>query len=389
MSTPPSLESLGYGHLAAPGDAAGRIPVAVLGATGTVGQRFIRLLEDHPWFRAEALLASARSAGKPYREAVDWIQDAPIPVAAAEKTVAEAQASSLGEGENIDHCPLVLSALDASVAGPIEAALAARGHLVVSNARSHRMAPEVPLLVPEVNPDHLELASRQAQKTGGAIVTNPNCASIGLVLTLAPLVHAFGVKAVSVVSLQAISGAGLPGVASYRIADNVVPYIGGEEEKLEMEPHKILGTLTASGIEPHGATISAQCNRVPVIDGHTLCVSLALGTKASADDVRRAWEEFHALPQELALPSAPRQPVHVLNELAAPQPRLHRELEGGMAASVGRLRACPLLDFRYVTLSHNTLRGAAGGALLAAELAVARGVLGEVGLGAVREATPT
>lgn len=355
-----------------------RLPVAVLGATGTVGQRFITLLERHPWFEVAAVCASARSAGRPYAEAAEWIQSEPLPERVGAMTVIEASEAADADSDELAHCPLVFSALDASVAEAIEAGFADAGHLVVSNARSHRMAPDVPLLVPEVNPDHVELARRRWDAKGGAIVTNPNCSTIGLVLALAPLHRAFGVKQASVVTMQAVSGAGLPGISSYVMTDNVVPFIGGEEEKLEIEPHKILGRLGEDGIEPAELTVSAQCNRVPVVDGHTLCVSLSLETKASADELRAVWQEFRSEPQELSLPSAPEQPVIDLGD-EAPQPRLHRDYGHGMAACVGRLRPCPVLDWRFVTLSHNTIRGAAGGALLAAELAVARGILPEVG----------
>jgi aspartate-semialdehyde dehydrogenase len=340
-----------------------KTPVAILGATGTVGQRFLTLLEDHPWFEVTALTASERSQGKPYRDAARWVQATPLPERFAGMEV-------LPTAPPLD-CPLVFSALDASVAGDVETAFAQAGHLVVSNAKSHRLDADVPLVIPEVNPAHLELA-RSSPHAPGAIVTNPNCSTIGLVLALKPLADAFGIKKVSVVTMQAISGAGLPGVASYEIADNVVPYIPGEEDKMQAETRKILGD--------DDLILSAQCNRVPVLDGHLQCVSVELDRKADETAVRDAWERFEAEPQKLDLPSAPKRPIHYLEGDAAPQPRLHRELDKGMAASVGRLRPCPLFDYKFVTLSHNTLRGAAGGALLLAELAVARGLL---------ETTPT
>jgi aspartate-semialdehyde dehydrogenase len=251
--------------------------------------------------------------------------------------------------------------------------LADAGHWVVSNAKSHRMAPDVPLLVPEINPDHLQLAAHQ--RRSGAILTNPNCSTIGLTLALGPLDRAFGVEQAHVVTLQALSGAGVPGVPSMQALDNVVPFIGGEEDKLENEPAKILGRYRDGAIEAHRIRVSAHANRVAVVDGHTLCVSVKLRQRASEEEIREAWESFRGEPQQRRLPSAPHKPVHYLPEADAPQPRLHRDLDRGMAASVGRLRPCPLLDYKFVTLSHNTLRGAAGGALLVAELAAARGMI--------------
>jgi aspartate-semialdehyde dehydrogenase len=256
----------------------------------------------------------------------------------------------------------------------VEEAFARAGRVVVSNARSHRMDADVPLLVPEVNPDHLALGKRQGWP--GMILTNPNCSTIGLVLALKPLVDAFGVAEVHVVTMQALSGAGLPGVPGMRAVDNVVPFIGGEEEKMEMETLKILGRLDGGSIALAGVRVSATCNRVPVTDGHLQCVSVKLERPASADDVCRAWTAFAGEPQRLGLPSAPLPVLHLLPEKDAPQPRLHRDLGRGMAASVGRLRRCSILDWKFVTLSHNTVRGAAGGALLVAELAVDKGCLG-------------
>lgn len=341
-----------------------RIPVGVLGATGSVGQRMVRLLDGHPWFRVAFLGASSRSAGRPYREAVNWVQDGPIPGEMAEMEVREVEPGI--------EAPLVLSALDASVAGEVERRFADAGALVVSNARNHRMDPDVPLLIPEVNGDHLALLDSQS---GGGIVTNPNCSTIGLALSLKPLHDAFGVHSVHVVTLQAVSGGGIPGVASMEILDNVVPYIGGEEEKLELETGKILGTLSSGTVAPARIQISAQCNRVPVIDGHLECVSVGFSRDASPEEAARVLSEFQGATQGLNLPSAPRRPIHVLTGAADPQPRLHRDLDRGMAVSVGRIRPCPLLSLRYVLLSHNTIRGAAGGALLGAELVVARGRL--------------
>lgn len=358
---------------------ASKIPVGVLGATGSVGQRFVELLADHPWFTLAAVTGSQRSAGRRYGEAARWVQGSAPPPAAAGLTVAET-APGLP-------CRLLFSALGGDVAGPLESDLAAAGHTVVTNASSHRMDPDVPLVVPEVNPDHLELVRRQRfAAAGGALIANPNCSTIGLVLMLAPLVAAFGVREVSVVTLQAVSGAGLPGVPSLAILDNVVPYIGGEEDKLEREPAKILGrpTAAADGVEPAAIAISAQCNRVPVIDGHLECVSLRLGEEAGeveAADLETALAGFRGEPQRLGLPSAPARPIEVAGEPDRPQPRLDRLRGGrarGMAVTVGRVRRCRLLGWKLAVLSHNTLRGAAGGALLVAELAVARGLVAGV-----------
>jgi aspartate-semialdehyde dehydrogenase len=266
---------------------------------------------------------------------------------------------------------ILFSALDASVAGPVEEDCAASGHLVVSNAKSHRMDPDVPLLVPEVNPDHLGLLAAQSFG-GGGIVTNPNCSTIGLVLALKPLHDAFGVRRVHVVTLQAVSGAGLPGVSSLQALDNVIPFISGEEEKLEAEARKIFGQLKGGVIEPADLIVGAQCNRVPVVDGHTLCVSVELAGAPSLERIREAWDTFVAEPQRLGLPSAPPRPVVYLDGDDVPQARLHRDAGKGMASTVGRLRPCPILGHKFVTVSHNTVRGAAGGSLLCAELLVAR-----------------
>ena len=343
-----------------------RIPVAVLGATGSVGQRFVELLCRHQWFDLVALTASERSTGKPYAEAVDWMQTEPLPATVGGMTLQPTTPT-------LD-ARLVFSALDAAVAGELETEFASAGYVVVSNARNHRMDAHVPLLVPEVNPDHLTLVKQQPYGSG-AIITNPNCSTIGLVMALKPLHDAFGLSAVQAVTMQAISGAGLPGIAGMQIADNVIPHIGGEEDKMERETRKILGTLCDGTVVEATITLSAQCNRVPVIDGHTECVSVSLTRPAGKQALIEAWTQFRSVPQELDLPSAPRQPIHYFHEPDYPQPRLHRNLEGGMAVSVGRLRPCAVLDYKFVVLSHNTLRGAAGGSVLAAELAVAKGVL--------------
>jgi aspartate-semialdehyde dehydrogenase len=336
----------------------------VLGATGSVGQRFISLLSRHPWFEIAALTASERSAGKPYGEAVSWLQEEPLPPEIAAMEV-------LPTAPPLP-CRMLFSALDSTAAQEAEPLLARAGHFVVSNAKSHRMGADIPLVVPEINPGHLALLDHQSFGEG-ALVTNPNCSTIGLVLALKPLFDAFGIRRAHVVTLQALSGAGVPGVPSLAALDNVVPFIGGEEDKVENEPRKILGRFAEGAIEPAEMTISAQCNRVAVIDGHLECVSLELGRRASLEEVEAALEGFRGLPQELGLPSAPEHPVLLTREPDRPQPRLDRGRGAGMSATVGRLRPCPLFDYKFVVLSHNTLRGAAGGALLVAELALAMG----------------
>ncbi len=345
-----------------------RVEVGVLGATGTVGQQFVRLLERHPWFQATWLAASDRSEGKRYAEAASWKLSTPMSDEAAERIV---QAPKPGKGPK-----LVFSALDASVAGDLERAFAEAGHIVVSNARNFRMDPLVPLLVPEINADHLELVARQQAAYGwkGGIVTNPNCSTVFLAMALAPL-RALGLTACNVVTLQATSGAGYPGVPSLDIVGNVVPFIGGEEDKLETEPQKILGALADSRVEPHGVRISAHTTRVPVIDGHTEMVSVDFAGTVSAGDVRAAFDAFSGEPQQRELPSAPRRPLVYLDAENRPQPRLDVERDNGMAVFLGRLRPCPVMQHKFVALGHNTVRGAAGAALLNAELMQAQGLL--------------
>lgn len=345
-----------------------RVEVGVLGATGTVGQQFVRLLANHPWFEATWMAGSERSEGKAYAEAASWKLSTPMPEAAARRVV---QAPVPGSGPK-----LVFSALDASVAGEIERAFAEAGHLVVSNARNHRMDPLVPLLIPEINPDHLQLLQRQHADYGwaGGIVTNSNCSTMFLAMALAPL-RAFGLTRCNVVTLQAVSGAGYPGVPSLDILGNVVPFIGGEEEKLEIEPQKILGSLAGDHVDPHPVVISAHTTRVPVIDGHTEMISVDFGDAVSAGDIREAFASFQGLPQQLGLPCAPAQPLVYLEAENRPQPRLDVERDNGMAVFIGRLRACPVLQHKFVALGHNTVRGAAGAALLNAELMQAQGLL--------------
>jgi len=343
----------------------GRIPVAVLGATGAVGQRFVSLLDGHPWFRVEALAASDRSAGKRYADAVRWFLPEPIPSWAAGMPVVPC---APGGGVR-----LAFSGLDAAVAGEIEEAFARAGTAVVSNSRNHRMDPEVPLLVPEINADHLELIADQKRRRpgDGFIVTNPNCSTIGLALAIAPLHRAFRIRRLVTATLQAISGAGYPGIASLDILDNVIPYIGGEEEKMETETLKILGEAR----RPAAFTISAHCHRVHVSDGHTVAVSIETETKATPEEAARVLREFRSPLHGLGLPSLPEAPIQVREEPDRPQPKFDRMAGRGMVVSVGRVRRCPVLDLKFVALVHNTIRGAAGAAILNAELLRAKGLL--------------
>jgi aspartate-semialdehyde dehydrogenase len=345
-----------------------RIDVGVLGATGMVGQQFIRQLTGHPWFRPVWLGASERSEGKTYAEAATWRLSSPMPDELRGITV---DPCTPGRGPH-----LMFSALDANAANEIEPAFAQAGHLVISNARSYRMDPLVPLLIPEINADHLSLlpAQRRARGWSGAIVTNPNCSTVVLSLALAPL-RQFGLRSVMVTTLQAVSGAGYPGVASLDILGNVVPAISGEEEKMESETQKILGSLDGSAVTPHPVVVSAQTTRVAVIDGHTESVSVALDAKPSVDDVIAAFRAFRGRPQELKLPTAPPNPVVWMPQNDRPQPRLDAERDGGMTISVGRVRQCRVLDLKFVALGHNTIRGAAGAAVLNAELMRAEGLL--------------
>lgn len=337
------------------------IEVGILGATGMVGQQFVALLADHPWFRVAWLGGSARSEAKRYADAAAWRLAAGLPPDVARLTV---EACTPGRAPK-----LVFSALDATAANDIEPAFAAAGHLVVSNARSFRMESDVPLLVPEINADHLPLADRQADSRGwsGRVVTNPNCSTVVLTMALAPL-RQFGLQKVLVTTLQAISGAGYPGVPSWDILGNVIPFIDGEESKVETETRKILGTLAGAAVAPHPATVSAQTTRVAVQNGHTASVSVALEQAPPLEAVIDAWTSFRGRPQALELPSAPRHPLVYLAQANRPQPMLDVDCQGGMAVSIGRLRTCPVLTHKFVALGHNTIRGAAGAAILNAEL---------------------
>ena len=346
----------------------GAVDVGVLGATGAVGQQFIALLAKHPWFKVTWLGASQRSEGKSYRDAAAWRLQAKLPDDVAGKQV---DAATPGRAPK-----LVFSGLDSSVAGEIEAAFAAAGHVVVSNSRNYRMEPDVPLLIPEVNADHLGLLTAQSTRGWkGRIVTNPNCVVVVVAMALAPL-RQFGLRKTVVTSLQAISGAGYPGVASWDILGNVIPYIGGgEEEKIETETNKILGTLNNGSVSNHAVAVSASVNRVPVHDGHTASIAVALDQKPGIEALVDAWNSFRGKPQEQELPSAPRQPIVYLTEPNRPQPALDVHRDGGMTVTIGRARHCPVLDYKFVALGHNTIRGAAGAAILNAELMHREGLL--------------
>ena len=343
-----------------------KIPVAILGATGSVGQKFVQLLANHPWFEIAELCASDKSAGKNYKDAVDWFLPSPLPERVGEIFVQKC--------EPILKSEVIFSGLDSNVAGEVETKFAKAGYKVISNSKNHRMDEDVPLLIPEVNPDHLELI--KTQKYGdGCIVTNPNCSVIGLTLALKPLLDNFGLEAVNVVTMQAISGAGHPRVINLDIEDNVIPFIGGEEQKVETEPLKILGKFNNAKILFNDFKVSAQCNRVNVTDGHTECVQVNLKKKVSIDEIIKVWKSFKSLPQELKLPLAPIKPIHYSEEDAFPQPKHQRDADKGMAVSIGRLRKDKIFDYRFVILSHNTVRGAAGGAILCAELMKAKGII--------------
>ena len=347
-----------------------RIPVAVLGATGAVGQAFVRLLAGHPWFELAEVAASERSVGKRYHEATHWLEGA-MPPEAAPLVVESCHPASVKSA-------LVFSALDAAVAGDVEAAFARAGRVVLSNARNFRMAADVPLLIPEVNPDHLALLEAQRRERGwtGAIITNPNCAATVVAMALAPLHRAFGVRQCFVTTLQAISGAGYPGVASLDILGNVIPFIGGgEEEKIETETPKMLGDLVGLTVKPAAIAMSAQVTRVPVEHGHTVCLAIALERRATPEQAMEALEHWAGEIVDLSLPSAPTPPIVVTRDDARPQPRRDVNHGRGMTVTVGRVRRDPILDLRLVALGHNIQRGAAGASILNAELAVARGIV--------------
>ena len=346
-----------------------KIPVGILGATGIVGQRFIQMLERHPWFEVAWLAASDRSEGRDYSDAARWRLKTPIPATVAKMRVSAATP---------DRAPkIIFAALDASIAAELEPRFADAGCAVITNSSALRMAKDVPLVIPEVNPDHIKLIECQSwrRKSGGFVVTNSNCSAMGLVLALAPLHRRFELETVMVVTMQAVSGAGYPGVASLDILGNVIPYIAKEEEKMEEETRKLLGTLNGSGINLAPFKMSAQCNRVAVEDGHTESVSVKFKKKAEAADILEAWQEFSGIPQQQQFPTAPEIPVRYLHATDRPQPRFDVEFGGGMTTTVGRLRPCGAFDWKFTLLSHNTIRGAAGAALLNAELLKSQGYL--------------
>jgi aspartate-semialdehyde dehydrogenase len=345
------------------------IPVGILGATGMVGQQFIALLADHPWFKVTWLGASQRSEGKAFRDAAAWRLPNRLPDDIAEKVV---EAAVPGNAPK-----LMFSGLDSSVAGEIEAAFAQAGHIVVSNSRNYRMVDTVPLLIPEVNADHLTLLKAQSEAQGwkGSIITNPNCATIVIAMALAPL-RQYGLESTIVTTLQAISGAGYPGVPSWDILGNIIPYIGGgEEEKIETETKKILGSLGKNQIDNHPVTLSAAVTRVPVQNGHTASISVKLAQKPPVEEVINAWTSFRGKPQQLNLPTAPPQPLVYLHEVNRPQPLLDANRDGGMGVTIGRARPCPIQTLKFVAHGHNTIRGAAGAAILNAELMHREGLL--------------
>jgi aspartate-semialdehyde dehydrogenase len=347
-----------------------KIPVGILGATGVVGQRFIQMLERHPWFEVAWLAASDRSEGKTYAEAARWRLKTAIPAAVGAMKVSPATPEGAPK--------IIFAALDASIAAELEPRFADAGCAVVSNSSALRMQEDVPLVIPEVNACHIKLIDTQSwrKKSGGFVVTNPNCSAIGLVLALAPLQQHFGLETVMAVTMQAVSGAGYPGVASLDILGNVIPFIRNEEEKMEEETRKLLGQMNGTKVIPGAFAMSAQCNRVAVEDGHTESVSVRLKKKAKHDEIIAAWSSFRSEPQELKLPSAPEKPVVYLDASDRPQPRFDVDLGAGMTTAVGRLRPCGVLDWKFTVLSHNTIRGAAGAAVLNAELLKAKGYLG-------------
>ena len=347
-----------------------KLPVGILGATGVVGQRFIQMLEGHPWFEVAWLAASDRSEGRPYAEAARWRLKTAIPGNVAKMTVTAAQPDGAPK--------IIFAALDASIARELEPQFAAAGCAVVSNSSALRMQADVPLVIPEVNGDHIRLIDKQSwrSESGGYVITNPNCCAIGLALALAPLHRAFTLETVMAVTMQAVSGAGYPGVPSLDILGNVIPYIAKEEEMMEEETQKLLGTLNGSRVVPAPFAMSAQCNRVAVEDGHTESIAIRLKQKARPEEIIAAWNDFRAEPQQLRLPSAPEQPVLYMTAPDRPQPRFDCDLGAGMTTAVGHLRKCNVLDWKFTVLSHNTIRGAAGAALLNAELLKAKGYFG-------------
>ncbi len=351
-----------------------RIPVAVLGATGMVGQRFVELLQGHPWFELVGLAASARHRDQPYGQVTRWHLAGEMPASVAALPVVPCRSDKL------PGVKIVFSALPAEVASQIEADFAGAGVAVFSNAKNYRMSPDVPLVVPEVNPGHVDVIpqQRKARNWPGFIVTNANCSATPLVMALKPLQEAFGLRKVMATTMQAISGAGYPGVPSYDILDNVIPFIPGEEAKMESETRKMLGDWSeSSGFTNAPVVVSAQCNRVATREGHLECASVEFAREVGFEEVREAWETFAGEPQRLNLPSAPAKPLIYRSEADRPQTLLDRDAGRGMAVSLGRLRPCPILHYKFVLLGHNTIRGAAGGSILNAELCVSKGYIQE------------
>ncbi|MBS7606572.1 MAG: aspartate-semialdehyde dehydrogenase [Candidatus Bathyarchaeia archaeon] len=349
-----------------------RKSVAILAATGAVGQRFVQLLENHPWFEISVLAASERSAGKKYRDACAWRMETDMPKEIGEMTVVNTDLKAVKEAGDVD---IVFSALPGDIAGPIEESFAVE-FPVLSKAAAHRMDEDVPLLIPEVNPEQLELIPIQKRRRGwsGFISTDPNCSTIQMAMTLKPLMK-FGLKRVVVTTMQALSGAGYPGVASLDIIDNVIPYIAKEEEKMETETKKILGTFDGERVRPADIAISASCNRVNVKDGHLEVIYVDLEYKPTIEEIKEAFRNFIGEPQRLKLPTAPERPIIVRDEIDRPQPRLDRDAGRGMSIVVGRIRSDPVMTIKYLCLGHNTIRGAAGAGILSAELMVAKGYI--------------
>lgn len=343
-----------------------KLNVAILGATGAVGQRFIQLLENHPWFKVTELVGKS-SAGKPYGEVVNWVLDGSPPASVMNMIVKPL--------DSILDSHLVFSALPKEAAILREIELAEAGHIVCTNASAHRMAEDVPLLLPEVNADHIQLIEIQRARrawTTGALIANSNCTTMPIVMALAPL-RQFGIEKIFVVSEQAISGAGYPGVAALDILENIIPYVPSDEDKMQTETLKMLGTFNGVSVDDYPSIVSATATRVPVIDGHLVNLSIGFAHKPSAAEILQAWDEF-VMPEELAvLPSAPARPVQYLPQIDRPQPRRDRNAGNGMMTSIGRLRECPILDYKFAALSHNTVRGAAGCSILNAELLAVKG----------------
>jgi aspartate-semialdehyde dehydrogenase len=360
---------------------ADKIPVGIIGATGMVGQQYVRLLQHHPWFEVVYLAASPKSAGKKYSDALSgrWHGEVDIPRQAGVMIVEDA----IDAARAASRCRIVFSAVDMKKEeiAALEETYASRGLAVVSNNSAHRWTPDVPIIIPEINADHLECIELQRKVrhwAAGCIVVKSNCSIQSYMIPLFALIKAgYPVETMFVATLQALSGAGYPGPSAFDMVDNVIPFISGEEEKSEMEPLKILGIISESGVEKaEKPRICAHCNRVPVLHGHTACVSLGFSRKTPPlSEIESLWSSFKAQPQTLELPSAPKQPIVVRSEPNRPQPRIDRDAEQSMAVTVGRLRKCPILDIRFVGLHHNTVRGAAGGCVLTAELMKAKGYL--------------